>query len=100
MKQEVELVKRLRCKLRMFGVPLNEPASMHCDNEAVHKSLSISESVLNKKMYCMSYHFCREAVATNLVRVAKENALTNLADLFMNLLGKVKRDGILKKIMC
>ena len=62
-KQAVELVKALRCKLRMFGVPIEGPASMCCDNEAVHKNVSMPSSVLNKKMHGISCHFCREAAA-------------------------------------
>ena len=37
MKQAVELVKALRYKLRMFGVPLDREASVYCDNEVVYK---------------------------------------------------------------
>ena len=51
-------------------------------------------------MHGVSQHFCKEAVAVDAVRVSKEDALTNLADLFTKVLGKVKMDGILKKLMC
>ena len=42
----VEMVKALRYKLRMFGVPVDGPASVFCDNEAVVKNTSIPESTL------------------------------------------------------
>ena len=41
MKQAVKLVKGLRYKLQMFGVPLKGPASMYCDNGAVSKNVAV-----------------------------------------------------------
>ena len=37
MKNAVELVTAIRYKLRMFGVPVDVPTDMFCDNEAVYK---------------------------------------------------------------
>ena len=108
MKQAIELVKGLKYKLRMFGVPLEgtmkngsmqQPASMYCDNEAVYKNITIPTSVLSKKMHGISYHFCREAVASGTCRVAKEDTLTNLADLFTKVLGRVKRESLMDRFM-
>ena len=98
-KQAVELLKALRYKLRMFGIPLEGPANIYCDNEAVYKNVSVPSSVLNKKMHGISYHFCREAVASGICRIAKENTLSNLADLFTKALGKLKRDQLLDRFM-
>ena len=99
MKQAIELIKGLRCKIRMFSIPIAGPASIYCDNEAVYKNVTIPESVLNKKMHGISYHFCREAVAAGIVRVAKEDTLTNLADLFTKVMGRVKRDSLIGRFM-
>lgn len=99
MKQAVELVKALRYKLRMFGVPLEGPASMYCDNEAVYKNVANPASVLNKKMHSISYHYCREAVAADIVRVAKEDTTTNLSDLFTKVLTRERREFLLDKFM-
>ena len=98
-KQAVEMIKGLRYKLRMFGVPLEGPASMYCDNEAVYKNISIPSSVLNKKMHGISYHYCREAVADGTCRIAKEDTETNLADLFTKVLPKAKREDLLDRFM-
>ena len=100
MKLAVEFVKGLRHKLRMFGVPIDGPAFMYCDNEVAHKNMSIPESALNKEIHGMSYHFCREAVDTGIIRVAKEDTLENLADLLTKVMGKVKRDDMLGRFMC
>ena len=99
MKQAIEMVKALRYKLRMFGIPLEGPANMYCDNEAVYKNVSMPSSVLNKKMHGISYHFCREAVAGGICRIAKEDTMTNLADLFTKTLGRIKRDSLLDRFM-
>ena len=98
-KQAVELIKGLRYKLRMFGVPIDGPARMYCDNEAVYKNVSIPTSVLKKKMHSIAYHFCREAVAAGIVQVAKENTKTNLSDLFTKVLTKVRRDELIDRFM-
>ena len=108
MKQAVEIVKGLKYKLRMFGFTLagiesngnlQQPANIYCDNEAVYKNVSIPTSVLNKKMHGISYHFCREAVASGTCRIAKEDTLTNLADLFTKVMGRVKRDTLMDRFM-
>ena len=98
-KQGVELIKGLRYKLRMFGIPLEGPANMYCDNEAVYKNVAIPASVLNKKMHGISYHYCREAVAAGVCRIAKEDTKTNLADLFTKVLGRVRREFLLDRFM-
>ena len=82
MRQAVELIQALRFKLRMFGIPLDGPASMYCDNEAVYKNIGHPDSVLKKKHHSVAYHMCREAVTSGMVRVAKEGTGTNIADLF------------------
>ena len=95
MKTAVEMIEALRYKLRMFGIPLDGPASIFCDNEAVYKNTSIPESVLSKKHHSIAYHRSREAVAAQTVRIAKEGTNTNLADLFTKLMTGNKRDGLL-----
>ena len=72
MKNAVELIESLRYKLRMFGVPIEGPTNIFCNNEAVYKNTSLPESVLKKKHHSIAYHWCREAVAAGTVRVAKE----------------------------
>ena len=64
LKTAVELIISLRYKLRMIGVPLEEPSRILCDNEAVYKSASFADSVLRKKHNSIAYHRVREAVAT------------------------------------
>ena len=97
MKNAVELTESLRYKLRMFGVPIDGPTNVFCDNEAVYKSTTMRESTLKKKHHSIAYHRCREAVAAGTVRVAKEGTLTNLSDLFTKLLPQARREELLDK---
>eukprot|EP00957_Ditylum_brightwellii_P017324 1304451-Ditylum_brightwellii.AAC.1 len=76
------MVEAMRYKLRMFGVPLDGPTNVFCDNEAVYKNTVIPKSTLKKKHHSIAYHRCQEAVAAGTIRVAKQGAEKNLADLF------------------
>lgn len=81
MKIAVELLEGLRYKLRMFGIPLEGPANIFCDNEACVKNTTVPTSMLAKKHNSIAYHRVREAVAAGTVRIAKEPTATNLADM-------------------
>jgi len=98
-RQAVELLKGLRYKLRMFGVPIDGATCIYCDNESVYKNIAFPTSVLKKKMHSISYHFCREAVAAGIVQVAKEDTRTNLADLFTKVMSKPRRDDLIDRFM-
>ena len=94
MRMVVEHIEALHYKLRMFGIPIEGPTNVFCDNEAVFKNTTIPESTL--KM-CICYHRCRETVAARVMRVAKEGTLTNLADLFTKPLMQSVREGLLDR---
>ena len=80
MRIAVEMIEGLRYKLRMLGVPLNESASIFCDNQAVVTNMK-PESPLKKKHAAINYHRVREAIAAGTIQVAKEDTQTNLADI-------------------
>jgi hypothetical protein len=83
----------------MFGVPIDGPTDIFCYDESVFKNVSRPESVLSKKQHSISYHSARKAVASNIVRVAKEGTATNLSDLFTKTMNKPKREGLVGKFM-
>ena len=93
----VEIIEGLRYKLRMFGVPIDGPANVYCDNEAVYKNTVTPESTLKKKHHSISYHRCREAVAAGTMRVAKQGTEKNLADLFTKVLTGNRRQFLLER---
>ncbi len=55
----VELIESLRYKLRMFGVPIDGPTNMYCDNGSVVTICTKPESVLRKKHNAIAYHKVR-----------------------------------------
>ena len=81
MKTGIEIVKALRYKLRMMGVPVEGPENIFCDNEAVVQNTTVPESRLGKKHISICYNVVREAVAAKIGRVSKEPGDTNLADI-------------------
>jgi hypothetical protein len=95
----VELIIGLRYKLRMFGVPINGPTSVFCDNQSVVHNSTTPESTLSKKHNAICYHRVREAAAAKIIRVAKEDTETNLADLLTKPLVHQKRKNLLQHIM-
>ena len=81
----------LRYKLRMFGVLVDGPANVFCDNRGVVRNVSIPESTLMKKHNAINYHAVREAAAAGILRVGKEDGETNIADLLTKVLNGQKR---------
>ena len=96
-KTAVEQIEALRYKLRMFGVPLEGPTNIFCDNESVFKNASIPDSTLKKKHTSICYHRSREAVAAGTVQIAKEGTTTNLSDLFTKPLPEPRRMFLLDR---
>jgi hypothetical protein len=99
MKQAVELVEGLRYKLRMMGVEVDGPTNLFCDNEAVVTNTTRPESTLKKKHNAIAYHRAREAQAAGIVRIAKEDGDTNLADLFTKLLPGPRLRELVSKVL-
>ena len=62
-----ELIVVLQYKLRMFGVPIDGPANVFCDNRGMVKNLSIPKSTLLKKHNAINYHAVHEAVAAGIL---------------------------------
>jgi hypothetical protein len=86
-------------KLQMFGVPLQGPSNIFCDNESVVKNAGRPESPLVKKHNYMNYKLVREAVAKDVCTVLKKDGQTNLVDLFTKELANLKQTGYGGQIM-
>jgi len=76
----VEMIEGLRYKLRMFGIPIDGPTNMFCDNESVVINATKPESTLKKKHCAVAYHRCRESQAAGVTQWCHEPGETNLAD--------------------
>ena len=97
MKVCIELVRAMRYKLRIFGVPIEVSGYIFCDNLSVVKNCSKVESVLNKKHNALAYHMSRWAVAAKEVVIGWVNTSFNLADPFTKRMPKAARDGLFWK---
>jgi hypothetical protein len=94
-----DFVVEMRIKLKMFGCPIVGPANVYCDNKGVVSNTSIPESTLSKKHNSINYHVIREAVAAMIMRVAKENTQTNLADALTKLLPYSKKQELMMGVL-
>lgn len=99
MKTAIELIEGLRYKLRMMGIPLEEPSVVKGDNMSVIKNSSIPESVLKKKSNSVAYHYVRERVAMGIVEISHEPTKTNLADILTKIQAANVRDPLVKRIL-
>ena len=95
----IELIESLRYKLRMFGVPVDEPATVYCDNMSVVHNAQRPESVLKKKHNAISYHKIRETVAAGIVTIYKIDSQLNVSDLLTKCLSGVKTEFHTKHIL-
>ena len=71
----------MRYKLRMLGIPVDEPAFVFGDNKSVLANTTVPGSMIKKKMNSLSYHFIREGCARDEWRTAYISTHLNIADL-------------------
>jgi hypothetical protein len=85
----------------MFGVLIDGPVNVFCDNHGVMKNVSILELMfLMKKHNAINYHAVREAVAAGILRVGKEHGKTNLADILTKVIVGQKRWDFCFHLFC
>lgn len=81
MKQATEFVRGLRYKLRMMGIPVDEPAFVFGDNQSVLANTTNPGSTIKKKCHSIAYHFVREGCSRDEWRTAYIKTAENIADL-------------------
>jgi hypothetical protein len=94
-----DMIVSMRYKLHMFGVPIEGPAHVLCDNQGVMKNSSIPESVLYKKHNAINDHAVREDAAAGILCVAKEDRMTNITDLLTKPLAESHRVTLLHSVL-
>jgi hypothetical protein len=52
----VKMIEALQYKLHMFGIPIDGPANVFCDNKSVVTNASVPTSTLKKKHNAIAYH--------------------------------------------
>ena len=95
----LDIVEGLTYKLKMLGIPVDGPARIFCDNDAVVRSGSFPEVVLKKKTLSIAFHRIREAVASSKVLLYYERSASNIADLFTKLLPKDKKREFVRCVL-
>lgn len=83
----------------MFGIPIDGPANMFCDNESVGKNSALAESQLKKKHLSICFHRVRECVASQIIVPHKVGTESNLADKLTKSLPSDKRVALRLRIM-
>jgi hypothetical protein len=100
MKQGCEYLRGLRYKLRMMGIPCENPVYIQGNNQSVLANTTIPNSTLKKKNQSIAYHFIREGAARDEWRTAYVNTHDNEADLLTKLLPSgMKRMGFLRRML-
>ena len=99
LKVGIEMIKGLRYKLRMMGVPIEGHTHIRVDNMSVVANSSKPESTLRKKSNAIAYHFVRENVANGSCRIAFEPSRTNLADLLTKIQTGAERTRLASMIL-
>ena len=94
-----ELIEVLQYKLRMFGVPISEPAREFCDNASAVKCISNIDAKFKKKHVSVSYCKIRCAIAAGIILVYYGKSESNLADLLTKVLPKETRKRLMKRIL-
>ena len=98
MRTLVETLIGLRYKLRMFGIPIDGPCNVFCDNEPVTNASMSANVTLKRKHISISYHQAREAVAAGIILVFYERSASNHSDLFTKSLSRKKRRDLMALI--
>ena len=65
----------------MFGVAIDGPADVFCDNQSVVNNVSIPSSVLNRRQNSFWYHRFQEAHTSGTIRVGWISGEYNKADI-------------------
>ena len=99
MRIAIEMIEGMRYKLRMLGVPIDGPCDVFCDNDSVVQNVTRPESPIKKKHNSIAYHKARESIAAGIIRIAKEDGVTNIADIFTKLLAAPKLKDLSARCM-
>jgi len=94
-----EVILEFCYKLRMLGVPVENPSVMLGDNMSVIQNCSLPSSQLKKKHNAIVYHRLRECVACGIIRLGHVRSEQNYADLCTKALTGPKLHGLLKDLI-
>ena len=99
MKQAADYIRGFRCKLRMFGIPVEEPSYMYGYNQSVLAGSTRPESTLKKKAQSIAFHFICKGFAADEWRTTYINTLGNISDLMTKPLSGEKRWQLIRMLL-
>ena len=99
MNQAADYIWGFRYKLRMFGIPVEEPSYMYGDNNSVLAGSTRPESTIKKKAQSIAFHFIREGCAADEWRTTYINTLENISDLMTKPLSGEKRWQLIRMLL-
>lgn len=83
----------------MLGVPLDGPAWMFGDNQAMINSSMLPEGRLTKRSVALSYHRVREAVAAGIMYYFHVDGKINISDCMTKLLSNRILSNLIKPVL-
>ena len=100
MKAGIEASRALRYKLRMMGIPIEDPTFVYGDNMSVIHNVTKPESTLKKKSAQISYHFCQESMAMGESIATHISTHSNPSDICSKCVpGGAKREQLVSMIL-
>ena len=99
LKTATELIKGLRYKLRMMGIPILDATHVLVDNQLVVLNTSRPDSTLKKKSNSIAYHYVRESVAAKEIWIAFQRSEDNHADMLTKTQVGPERKRLAQKVL-
>ena len=87
LRKAIEALRGSRYTLRSFGIEVDAPSVVYCDNRSVCSNVEIANSFLKKRHVGIAYHLCREAVAAGVARIQHIRTTHNRSDILTKTLG-------------
>ena len=81
LKAAMEMIRGLRYKVRMMGIPLEEATHVLVNNMLVVHNTSSLESTLKKRSNSIAYHFVRESAAASEIQISHVESKENISDM-------------------
>jgi hypothetical protein len=91
MKHGIKMLRGLRYKIHMMGIPLSGPTYIYGDNKSQVTNSSRPELTLKKKCNSICYHAIRESVAMGKTLLTHIRTGENLADFLTKTTSGAKR---------
>ena len=82
-----------------MGVKVSKPSAIYVNNEGVFLNTLNPASSLNKQFLALSYHFVREHVANNVIKIVKIDSKDNYAVPFTKRMGGKKHGAFVSNLM-